>query len=73
MQKLREYGKVGSIGVGVPQANTTVEAEFRSLVPAPVNVITARLQGSRVDSRQRLLDYFDSLDQTLDSFDSAPL
>ncbi|MGH8764773.1 MAG: maleate cis-trans isomerase family protein [Burkholderiales bacterium] len=72
MQK-REYGKAGTIGIGVPQANTTIEAEFRALAPRGVNVITARLQGSRSDSRKRLLDYFDTLDATLDSFDSAPL
>ena len=73
MQNEREYGRAGTIGVGVPQANTTVEAEFRALAPAHVNVITARLQGSRADSRQRLLDYFHSLDATLNTFDSAPL
>ncbi len=73
MLKHREYGKAGTIGVGVPQANTTVEAEFRALTPVGVNVITARLQGSRTDSRQRLLDYFEGLDATLDSFDNAPL
>lgn len=73
MLKHREYGRAGTIGIGVPQANTTVEAEFRALAPAGVNVITARLQGSRGDSRQRLLDYFHGLDATLDSFDSAPL
>ena len=73
MQKLREYGKAGTIGIGVPQANTTIEAEFRAIAPAGVNVITARLQGSRTDSRQRLLDYFHTLDATLDTFDSAPL
>jgi len=71
--KLREYGRAGTIGIGVPQANTTVEAEFRALAPAGVNVITARLQGSRTDSRQRLLDYFLTLDATIDSFDVAPL
>lgn len=73
MKKAREYGKAGTIGVGVPQANTTVEAEFRVLAPTGVNVVTARLQGSRADSRQRLLDYFHTLDAALDSFDSAPL
>jgi maleate isomerase len=73
MKQSREYGKSGTIGVGVPQANTTVEAEFRAITPDGVNVITARLQGSRSDSRKRLLDYFHSLDATLDTFDSAPL
>lgn len=73
MNSEREYGKAGTIGIGVPQANTTIEAEFRAIAPAGVNVITARLQGSRTDSRQRLLDYFHTLDATLDTFDSAPL
>jgi maleate isomerase len=73
MKNTREYGKAGTIGIGVPQANTTIEAEFRAIAPAGVNVITARLQGSRTDSRQRLLDYFRTLDATLDTFDSAPL
>ncbi len=73
MKTKREYGKAGTLGIGVPQANTTVEAEFRVLAPAGVNVITARLQGSRTDSRQRLLDYFHTLDATMDTFDSAPL
>ncbi len=69
----REYGKAGTVGIGVPQANTTVESEFRAIGPAHVNLVTARLQGSRSDSRQRLLDYFHGLDATLDSFDVAPL
>jgi maleate isomerase len=73
MKSKREYGRAGTLGIGVPQANTTVEAEFRVLVPAGVNLITARLQGSRTDSRQRLLDYFHTLDATIDTFDTAPL
>jgi len=73
MKKDREYGHAGTIGIGVPQANTTVEAEFRAITPDGVNLITARLQGSRTDSRARLVDYFRSLDATLDTFDSAPL
>ena len=73
MKSEREYGKAGTIGIGVPQANTTVEAEFRAIIPAGVNLITARLQGSRTDSRQRLLDYFHTLEATLETFDSAPL
>jgi maleate isomerase len=73
MAAVREYGKKGTIGIGVPQANTTIEAEFRAIAPEGVNVITARLQGSRTDSRARLLDYFTNLDAALDSFDSAPV
>ena len=73
MKGKREYGRAGTIGVGVPQANTTVEAELRALVPDGVNLVTARLQGSRTDSRTRLLEYFQGLGATLDSFDVAPL
>lgn len=70
---MREYGKAGTVGITVPQANTTIEAEFRALAPAGLNVITGRLQGSRSDSRTRLLDYFHGLEATLDTFDTAPL
>src|SRR5688572_8429709 len=73
MKNTREYGKAGLVGITVPQANTTVEAEFRALAPAGLSVVAARLQGSRSDSRQRLLDYFGGLEATLDTFDNAPL
>jgi maleate isomerase len=73
MKNTREYGKAGLVGITVPQANTTVEAEFRALAPVGLSVVAARLQGSRRDSRQRLLDYFGGLEATLDTFDNAPL
>jgi hypothetical protein len=73
MAAAREYGHAGTVGIAVPQANTTVEAEFRALALPGVNIVTARLQGSRSDSRTRLLDYFHGLDATLDTFDTAPL
>jgi len=73
MAAVREYGKAGTIGIGVPQANTTIEAEFRAIAPAGVNVVVTRLQGSRSDSRARLLDYFHNADAALDGFDTAPL
>ena len=73
MAAAREYGHAGTVGLAVPQANTTVEAEFRALALPGVNIVTARLQGSRSDSRTRLLDYFHGLDATLDTFDTAPL
>lgn len=71
--KVREYGSAGTLGIGVPQANTTIEPEFRALAPAGVNLIAARLQGGRGDSRARLQSYFDTLPAVLDSYDSAPL
>lgn len=73
MQSAREYGRAGTIGIGVPQANITIEPEFRALAPPGVNVLTARLQGGRGDSRARLQSYFDTLPAVLDGYDSAPL
>lgn len=73
MERKREYGHSGTVGIGVPQANTTVEAEFRALLPDGVNLVTSRLKGSRSDSRTRLVDYFQNLEATLDAFDNAPL
>lgn len=67
----REYGCVATIGLTVPQANPIVEPEFYALMPDGVNIITSRLQGSRTDSKDRLVGYLDNLGGTLDAFDTA--
>ena len=69
MQYCPEYGPV--FGVLTPQANTTVEPEMQILLEG--SVLAARCTSPSADSRQRLLDYFDKLDATLASFDTAPL
>ena len=66
-----EYGPV--IGIAVPQANTTVEPEMQALLGAGHTLLTARLTSPSPDSRQRLVDYIDTLGQTLAQFDVAPL
>lgn len=67
-----EYGKV--LGIATPQANTTVEPEMHALLGgAGFTVLAARLVSGRADSRERLVDYFDRLPETLRQFDSAPL
>lgn len=70
---VREYGANGLFGVAVPQANPVVEPEMWSLAPRGVSLVTTRLQGSKVNSRNRLLEYVDNLEASLDAFDVAPV
>lgn len=66
-----EYGPV--MGIAVPQANTTVEPEMQRLLGAGHTLLTARMTSASPDSRQRLVDYVDTLGQSLAQFDVAPL
>jgi len=69
----REYGSAACIGVAVPQANPVVEPEFHALAPRGVSVLTTRLQGSRTNSKDRLIGYLDTFNQALEAYDTAPL
>lgn len=70
---VREYGSNGLFGIAVPQANPVVEPEMWSLAPRGVSLVTTRLQGSKVNSKNRLLEYIDNLAASLDAFDVAPV
>lgn len=70
---VREYGNGAVLGVAVPQANPVVEPELAALLPAGFSMLVTRLQGSRTDSRQRLIDYLINLPSSLESYDSARL
>ena len=52
-----EYGSRGIVGIGVPQANPTVEQEMFALRPAGVSLVTSRLTSSAPDLEQRLREY----------------
>ena len=68
-----EYAKRGLVGVLTPQANTTVEPEFRILWPAGVTMLNARLTSSKKEMEDRLVDYTNQIEVTLDQFANAPI
>lgn len=65
----REYGNAGWIGLGVPQANPTVEMEMRRLVGVEVELLTTRLTSAAATSDQRLVAYLETLPTALESYD----
>lgn len=67
----REYSARALMGVAVPQANPIVEPEFSVLMPAGVGVIATRLQGSRTDSGNRIIEYLDNLGTSIEAYDST--
>lgn len=71
--KPAEYGRRGVLGIGVPQANPTVEQEIGLLRPAGVSVVTTRLVSTAPDTRTRLEDYLRDLGNTLRDFDELAL
>jgi len=68
-----EYGRRGVLGIGVPQANPTVEQEIGLLRPAGVSMVTARLVSTAPDTRTRLSDYLQNLGTTLGDFNALAL
>jgi len=68
-----EYAPLGLIGALTPQANTTVEPEFNILWPPGYAMINARLTSKRDTIEARLVDYWNTIDLTLDQFANAPI
>ena len=68
-----DYGKAGLYGIGTPQANPTVEAEFRILLPESAMMAVTRLTSSASDPIERLHAYIEDLDTFLDGFDTMTL
>ncbi len=68
-----EYAPLGLIGVLTPQANTTVEPEMQILLPPGFAFINARLTSPRGSIEERLVDYYDTLEDSLVQFANAPI
>jgi len=69
----RDYGARGRFGLLTPQANPTVEPEFRRLVPNDVELYTARLTSRSDGPRDRLIEYLERLPETLAQYDTLRL
>lgn len=69
----KDYGSKGRVGVGTPQANPTVEPEFAACLPPGVSLLVTRLVSKCFEPKDRYREYFENLDQTLDSFDTLKL
>ncbi|MBL8643661.1 MAG: hypothetical protein JNK21_06995 [Rhodospirillaceae bacterium] len=69
----RDYGSKGCVGVAPPQANPTVEPEIAACLPPGVSMLTTRLTSQCPDPKDRMLEYFNRLDDTLQSYDTLKL
>ncbi|AYJ85891.1 hypothetical protein D3Y57_07780 [Sphingomonas paeninsulae] len=65
-----DYGRAGRIGIGTPQANPTVEAEFAILTPPSVSMAVIRLTSSHTDPADRLRSYLERLEDHLAAYDT---
>lgn len=64
----RDYARAGRLGIGTPQANPTVEAEIRRLLPYEVDAVTLRLTCPSPDPTTRLKAYLTDLPQHAKQF-----
>lgn len=60
-------------GIATPQANPTVEAEFRHYFRGRLLPLATRLTSRAADPAERLREYFDQLGPAIESFDTLPL
>ena len=68
-----QYAPKGLIGILTPQANTTVEPELAIICPRGFATLHGRLTSPQPSLEARLVDYFESLDQSIAQFADAPL
>ena len=68
-----DYARLGRLGIGTPQANPTVEAEIRRLLPFEVDAVTLRLISDSTDSTTRLKSYLINLPLHAKQFAGMPI
>lgn len=73
MTRNSEYGHKGLFGMLTPQANTTVEPEFWSLLPPGWSMLNARLTSDLDTIEKRLVDYTKNFEATAAQFANAPV
>ena len=64
---MKDYAIKGRLAVATPQANPTVEAEVRRILPNDVDYCTLRLLSDSGDPKTRLVEYLTSLPETIKS------
>lgn len=69
----REYGSLGRIGIGTPQANPTVEAEMAILLPRACSLHVTRLTSPAESPEARLRAYLLGLESYLTAYDTLRL
>lgn len=69
MASVYDYGSTARIGIGAPQANPTVEAEFGILMPRTCSLHIVRLTGTPDNAEKRLVEYMTDLAAHLRRYD----
>ena len=64
---MKDYAIKGRLAVATPQANPTIEAEVRRVLPNDVDYCTLRLLSDSGDPKTRLVEYLTSLPETIKS------